>query len=193
MSVSLYCLTCETTGQLYVGIAESVQRRWRQHIYLATKPRCRLHFAIDRFGSSDFSVDELHVYDTREQAEAAEGCVVAILDLCNSGLNTIPGGGTPPSAKGKKQTPEHVARRAASMRGRFVSEETRLRLSKALAGRPRAAPLSPDHVAKLVAANRRRKGVWKRGPFSQEHRDRISASVAAFHRHKNTQELHVGP
>lgn len=66
---------------------------------------------------------------------------------------------------GRKQSAESIAKRAASLMGRIVSDETRERISEAKKGRR----LSAEHVAALMAASKGRK---MSEAFRQKCRDR---------------------
>lgn len=66
---------------------------------------------------------------------------------------------------GRKQSPEEIARRAATLIGRVVTEETRRKISQANRGRPP----SPAAIAASIAAT---KGVKKSEEFRQKCRDR---------------------
>jgi group I intron endonuclease len=61
--------------------------------------------------------------------------------------------------RGRKQSPELIAKRIAGLKGKSKSEEHRKRLSDALIGR-------------------------KIGPFSEEHKRKISEAIKAFHERK---------
>ena len=78
----VYLVTCDTTGDTYVGITvargrayqASMMERWRGHIYHATveNRHCPIHVAIRRYGADNFSHKVLCVVRGKEATHAKE-------------------------------------------------------------------------------------------------------------------------
>jgi hypothetical protein len=89
----LYVITCEPTGQQYVGSTTlKLKDRWWLHIGHTNegedKPAPRLAAAITEHGADCFTIEHLHTYPNTRQARAAEGALIAALDLTGPrGLN----------------------------------------------------------------------------------------------------------
>lgn len=163
----LYCVTCKTTGKLYVGITTSaVSRRWRQHVRASKFLANKFHAAIQQYGAGDFEVDLMFIYPTTESAVEAETSLIDALNLIAEGYNTSPGG-TILSAEsrakmsatktGRKLTPEHRAKIGDATRGIKRSAETKQRMS----------------ISQLTACLSRA----SRGPHSEETRAKMSLAA----------------
>lgn len=74
--------------------------------------------------------------------------------------------------KGRKKSPEHIAKCAASLRGRVIPVAQRAAVSAALKGRPQ----SPEHVAKRAAAITGEKSPMWGKTLSLETRAKISVA-----------------
>lgn len=77
--------------------------------------------------------------------------------------------------KGRVFTEEHKARISASRLGKKLSPEHRAKIGAGLKGKMKGKPLTETHKANLSAS---RKGE-KRGPFSEEHRRKLSERQTA--------------
>lgn len=184
-------VTCRSTGLRYIGItSQSVNKRWRQHVWTATTKRSvnKFHLAIQAYGPDSFEVETLHEYETWQDACYAEVCLISALDLISGGLNSSLGGDRPAitpetrakqsaAKKGKKQTPDHIARRTAGQRGRPRSAEAieKTRLANIGRKRPPNSPetrlrhsiagrgkkRTPEQCARYSAANRKRWARWR--------------------------------
>ena len=176
INCSLYCVTCKTTGRMYVGVTEkSFDHRWGRHVADTRRGSdLKFHRAVRKYGPDDFDGVVLHVYLSREDAYAAEIAMIRELDLISGGYNTSPGGVNPTAgtkrgplspewraklSASKKGVPKppftdaHRAALSAAMTGRVQSQETRDRISSALKGRV----FTPDWLAKMSVGRKGRK------------------------------------
>jgi predicted GIY-YIG superfamily endonuclease len=88
---TLYAITCEPTGRLYVGFARDPDARFRQHMSGRTGPR--VAGAVREHGPDAFTFQVLHTYANPTEAAHAEREVIAHLDLTGpNGMNTGRGG-----------------------------------------------------------------------------------------------------
>ncbi len=115
----IYLATCITSGHQYVGqTIRTIQRRWREHVLDAINMRpnsCSyLHHAIHYHGEHNFLVEPIWECDN-EYLDDWEVKFIEVYDTFNSGYNLTTGG------QGKYE----------------VSDETKRKLSLALAGKTR--------------------------------------------------------
>jgi group I intron endonuclease len=168
----IYEIVNRKDGHRYVGSAQNLYDRWHVHRSALRKSRHhsrRLQSAWNRDGEeifdliviervecvSDLVSREQHwidarrnsheIYNMRMRAESSRGHkhspeFRAAISKRNKGVNRI--------------TPETRKKMAASMKGRVVSQETRLKISIAQKGKPRSRVpknLSPAQRERLVA------------------------------------------
>ena len=191
MAFYVYKITEEATGKVYVGMTKSPKFRWVKHRALGKRagtghPLYDAMYASNRVG---FTFAICREYETREEAWAGEREYVERTQATDPryGFNRDPGGSTGDAKrgrpkpedvrrkisdkhKGKKLTPEHVAKivsaRAAyrpseatkekmrqSALGRVISDEQRKQISATMTGRK----LSEAHKANIGAARIGRK------------------------------------
>jgi group I intron endonuclease len=185
----LYCITCRTTGKMYVGkTVQPMQKRWNGHVSDARRLKNKFVAAIEQYGTEDFECILLHEYKSEAEAYAAEEVLIAALDLTVVGYNTakgiaggFAGGHHTPEArakisaakKGVKRGPHrasHCAAISAANRLRVYTPEILANYSAAQTGKT----MSKAAKEKMSAA---KLGV-KRGPRSIEVREKISAGWA---------------
>lgn len=161
----VYKITNKVNGKLYVGKTGRDHRvRWSQHKDCARNPQkanrgeSYLYNAMRKHGVENFSIEIVDFAETEEETCAKEVEWIAKLDTTNpaKGYNLTYGGEsgkpTPESLarrKGKPCPPEVRAKISASQpnRGKPLSEERRLHLSKLLKGRS----VSPERAAAMKA------------------------------------------
>lgn len=138
----------------------------REHFlchYLLTKmsPEPKLVYALHRMTHSG---DMHQRYRSRLYATARERFGEAIADLHRKRFSRDPGLRQKVSDqfRGKKRSPEAVAKMAAAQKGKTVSAETRAAISKANKGRPnealRGKPKTVEHKQALADAKRGKPG-----------------------------------
>lgn len=166
--IGVYVIEHVATKRMYVGKSVDVARRVRAHFApssAAVEPS-RLHNAISKYGSGEFTSTVLEECATAEEASEREIFWIRTLGTRSpKGFNLTDGGDGTAGLKrpgnnvgrvlsaetrekirigntGKKISPETIAKRSASIRGRVparnlrpVSEATREKLSAAGRGR----------------------------------------------------------
>lgn len=160
--VRLYCVTCRSTGRMYVGITSGeLDKRWRRHAHESTLPVVnKFHAALQQYGPEDFDRVVLFAYPSNPADEDAEAHLIAALNLVETGYNTLPGGGISPmlipeirakaKAAQRNRSPEWRARQSAAHKGKRLSQETKDKIAAAHTGRVR----SPEEIAKSPASRR---------------------------------------
>lgn len=96
MSWTIYVITNTVNGKKYVGqTVQTIQRRWRGHIYKIRTNACRaLAAAILKHGASNFEIHILDVCETRESANTSEIRWIAELGTIAPGGYNLDSGGT---------------------------------------------------------------------------------------------------
>lgn len=99
----VYKITNNTNGKIYIGKTKrTLKLRWQQHCYDAKKPlRCyRLHEDISKFGSDNFTIEQIDEALTDEDANEKEMYWIKFYD-CRfpNGYNVSKGGNNGGSEK----------------------------------------------------------------------------------------------
>ena len=140
----VYRVTNVITGKQYVGICTcKVRRRWRRHVNVAQSGRHgspALHAAIRKYGEEAFQVETLYEGVSWREIQAVErGLIAAYGTMAPNGYNLTCGGegvlglriteaqrlAMSQRAKGRKRSPESLAKLSRSLKGRTISPETR--------------------------------------------------------------------
>lgn len=146
----VYAITCVATGKQYVGITGfSVRRRWRRHCNRAgwDKPRngnCpALHAAIRKYGEDAFTCEPIFAgFDWQATLDAEIALIRVLRTKAPHGYNVTDGG---EGQRGREVSDAERKRLGDISRGKKKSPETLARLSASLKGRT----LSPQHVQTL--------------------------------------------
>jgi group I intron endonuclease len=147
----VYTITCNTTGDTYVGSSRNVYKRWAGHKYKLNRNigAKKLQCAWDKYGSSDFTFRFVEVVADIDRLIAIEQ---SWLWRTNPAFNTAPaaahGGG---GLAGTKLEDEHK-RKITEGLNRYYSKnsptpEAIAKTSAALRGKKKSA----GHVAKIKA------------------------------------------
>lgn len=141
--MKIYCIENMLNGKKYVGITKGeIDRRYKQH-----KEKCKnntkkqhIHSAMNLYGFDNFKVYQLDIAFTKDELIEKEIFWIKKLDSKNNGYNETDGG--------------------EGSYGRKVSEETKLKISKANTGRIQ----TPEEKHKRSLSN---KGIHSRenNPF----------------------------
>jgi len=180
-------------GKSYVGKTKSsIEARKNSHELVAKRgSKLYFHSALRKYGFGAFEWTVLFEEDKERLLDRWEKFYIKRLNtLVPNGYNLSVGGGggvgpsftpemrrliaarTSKQFKGKKQTPETIAKRKAAMMGHIVSEETRRKIALANTGKKH----TPEIIAQISAANIGRIP-WNKGKtLSKEHRFNLSAS-----------------
>lgn len=194
----IYLVEHLDSGKVYIGLTTTpLSVRWRQHVNPGSN--CRLlGYAIKKYGADAFSVTELDIAETKDQLDALEVFYIALFGSQKRarGYNLAPGGESGKASaetrellsrmrKGKKKSPEHLAKIAAALTGKKASPEARAKMSaahKALW----TDPVYRAHVQEASAAPRRtaefRKSVSdtvKRQRSDPVFKAKLAAAIAA--------------
>jgi group I intron endonuclease len=91
--ITLYLVTNTKTGKTYVGVTghKNLRRRFSEHVYVANKKKLNGAFqkALRKYDRSFFTIVPLAIYETREEAFAAE---IAYIKKHNPAYNSTKGG-----------------------------------------------------------------------------------------------------
>jgi len=113
--ITLYLITNRENGKRYVGVTghKNARRRMSEHVYAANKGRLRGAFqkALRKYARTQFTIEAVAVYDTREEAFAAE---VAYIAQHSPEYNSTLGG---EGAKGHTVSAKQRARNSLRHRG----------------------------------------------------------------------------
>lgn len=139
---------------MYVGqTRRTIAERWEEHTKAACgQARCVIHQAIKKHGPQSFTVSQLAVAETEETLNNLERYWIDTLETAQrkTGYNRALGVAAP------RHSDETRAQIGATHRGFKHSEESRQKMSKARKGKTptwlKGKTLSPEHIAKLIAA-----------------------------------------
>src|SRR4249919_819452 len=148
----IYAIERLETGDLYVGSAVNLCRRWRSHLSRLRKGshHCRhLQRAWSLYGEPAFKFYVLERVESKDCLVAREQ---AYLDLFDPEYNSLKVAG---SSLGFKHKPETIAKLVGNKnsKGRIPTPEHRAALS---AAQKKRAPFSAEHIARLSEAGKRR-------------------------------------
>lgn len=133
MFCSIYKITNKINSKVYIGQTwKLIRHRFSGH--KQSKHCIKLYSAIQKYGANNFNIELITFCSTQETADYLESYFISKYDSINTGYN-LKGGGS----HGK------------------TSEETKVKLSKALKGRPainKGVPATPETIAKLSAMRR---------------------------------------
>lgn len=176
MSGKIY-LICKDGEPKYVGFTtQSIEERWVEHVKCAKYgSKFVLHQAIRKYGPNAF------VISLEVEHENEEYCLNELERLTiesygthvdEGGYNMTWGGDTGPSWKGKKHSPEAIAKMSAAKKGKVFSPEHRAKIGAAHKGNKHnlGQNRSPETRAKISAARKGR-------TFSEEHCEKLSQAA----------------
>jgi|SRR5277367_774724 len=199
--MTVYLLTNTANGKVYVGqTIFSPEDRWKTHVWDSTNPSSitlttALHNAIRKYGPSSFSLSTLSTATTLQELDQIEKHYIASYKSfppeLGYGYNMTPGGQggghyTPHTEeakmkvgeanRGRKRTPEEMAKWMKAMKGRVPTPAHRLALSIANKGQipwSKGKTLSEEHrkrISETKLANRERisesaRKVWERPEY----------------------------
>lgn len=108
--------------------------------------------AIKKYGRYKFIRETLHVFTTEHDALSKETEIVNESFIMRSDVyNLVPGGGKPPSHKGKKKTENHKKKIGCSQKGKVISIAQRDKTSTTLTGR-KVGPHSVERKKNIANA-----------------------------------------
>ena len=180
----VYLVTNRANGKKYVGITvKSVSTRFNQHIRNAMHGKgAYFHNAIRKYGPEAFSVQQLMVCDSMDEAKEMEKILIQKhQSFCRQGGYNCTLGGE--GVVGFQPTKEQRERMSEANTGKTHTIETRKKLSAANKGKT----LSVEHRKKISDAARGR-------TLSVEHRKKMSGTMSgrtqsAEHRKKRSESM----
>lgn len=91
----LYEIVNNISGSVYVGITgASLARRWSSHIYrLRTGKKTKLYDAIRSYGLDKFEMSEKATFNSREECEYAEICLISYYKSLGKNIYNMTKGG----------------------------------------------------------------------------------------------------
>lgn len=132
----VYAIRHIESGRAYVGSAVDILARWRAHRHMLTAGKhgnTKLLNAWRKYGSDKFEFQVLELVAARDQLLAREQHWIELLDVVETGFNIAPFAGAP--TRGRRLTPEHIAKVIAARSGYSPSAETREKIAAAHRGR----------------------------------------------------------
>lgn len=191
MATGIYAIVHMESGRCYVGQSVCISKRWSRHrgdLRRGKHSSRHLQNCWDKYGEGAFEFLILEECEQRNLTEREKSW----LESLDSPFNTFPAIDTPLAArrtaefrararanqlgktsgmKGRKHTPEALAKMSAAHKGHIKTPETCAKLSASLKG----VKKTPEHAAKIGAAkvgNKYNLGIVR----SPEFREKVSAS-----------------
>lgn len=149
----VYKIINNVNNKIYIGITSgSICKRWSRHLEKAKSgSMCAIHGAIRKYGEDAFSILEIARADNWDSlCELEKGFIAGCDCMVHNGYNMTMGGegayGCYPSEEARKKMSLAHQNRSP------LSEEARLKISKAIKGRV----LSEEHKKKISDSNKGR-------------------------------------
>lgn len=127
----LYKIENIINGNLYIG--KTINPTQRKYKHFTNADNIHLRNSINKYGKKSFTFEIFESYESEDEAYQAELYWISYLREQGAVLYNISDGGKGGSS-GIKQTPEQIEKRISGLRGRIVSEETRLKISESKRG-----------------------------------------------------------
>lgn len=162
-------------NKFYIGKTSSLERRWSNH---STHPFCdktknecpKLYNAIRKYGISNFKLEVLFSFDVENEALLKEESLIKELNSIENGYNISPGGQGFKSGKDHPQFGKPIdliikEKISTSLKGHFVSEESKMKASNSLLGKGLGESNSNSKISNLDALEIKR--LYLSGDFTQ--------------------------
>lgn len=162
----IYQITNKANGYIYIGVRQSNVPPEDDTNYMGSGTRIK--YAISKYGKQQFEKTIISLHETRESALAAESTMVNFDFVQRLDTYNLKVGGE-----------------GGSVKGRFVSEETRQKLSAIKKGKP-MPPFSEEHRRKLSIANKGTPKPARSKTMSDEHKQKISVAKKGRHLSEET-------
>lgn len=168
MTSGIYKITHVASGKFYVGSAVNLRERWKTHrnrLNRGEHHNPHLQLAWRKYGAAAFDFHVVELVE-RQNLIAREQFWLDALSACRRGYNVAPTAGSRlglahsletrrkigDRQRGRKMSPEAVARSAAARVGYTASAATRAKISAAGKGRPKSEGMRQKLSASLKAA-----------------------------------------
>jgi group I intron endonuclease len=146
MQCGVYCITNTANGRLYIGSAQDIKKRWKEHLWRfhkGTHSNRHLQFAWNKYGESCFVLHILELVP-RQHLLMAEQKWFTVTGCCDPEVGY------------------NISKYAdAPMRGRKASLETLTKLSQAKLGRPKPPGFGALISKRLTGIKRSKKTIEK--------------------------------
>lgn len=179
MNSGVYIITNTINGKQYVGQSTGIRKRFTRHKRAARTKMVRecfyLHNSIAKHGVENFKFEVLLYADDREYMNLMEQrCITGYNTMSPAGYNLDTGGGV--SRTVAESTREKMRNRVAWNKGVPLSEEVKLKMSIAMAGRPSPQKGKPRTAAQKLKQSMAMKGrtAWNKGkPMAEAQRVKL--------------------
>lgn len=165
----IYLIRNLVNGKIYVGQTVRTLKQ-RLYFHFADSRRYhgggpRLHRAIRKYGSNNFTIELLATATTAEEMNTLECLWIANLQSTKPaiGYNCTPGGDRPPSTIGRKWSARVRARMRKAAIKRGISPATRQKMAAGIRGKKQTAAANAKRSAALNA-------YWKNNPAARAQR-----------------------
>jgi len=189
MNTGIYCIENIINKKKYVGKAEDIEDRWKEHRYLLNKKKHinkHLENSWYKYGMENFIFYIIEICESEKLSER-ERFYIFYFDAKNNGYNLTDGGQgilgyrhTEKSklkmsinSKGKTKSEEHRKKISEVNKGKHLSEETKQKMSASTKGRV-GKPLSEETKQKISKALTGKNNANYGVPRSEEVKEKIS-------------------
>ena len=117
--ISIYKITHKETGKCYIGQAQDVEKRWKNHCSQSSGCK-KLKNAIKKYGKDAFDFKVLFECDP-EHADALETQCICWYGSVKNGYNICPQGG---STRGRKHSAETKKKMSSARKGKRTGEKS---------------------------------------------------------------------
>lgn len=131
----IYKITNTVNSKAYVGYSSNVSKRWKDHKNGYGSEL--VYSAIQKYGLDNFTFEVI----AEDTVDNEDKYIQEHNTMAPNGYNLVEGGGLPPSQKGRKASPEKLAKREATLLERYGqlgvprTEEWCKNLSKSKSGK----------------------------------------------------------
>lgn len=129
----IYKITNNINGKVYIGqTTVSIAKRWKGHCKPCMVNRSSLSRSIQKYGKENFKIEEIDGANSQAELNYKEWLYVYKFNSLNrnKGYNIREGGGN--TGRLSSNTKIKIGEKA---KGRFVSEETKIKMSKSRIGK----------------------------------------------------------
>lgn len=161
----IYCIENTANGKKYIGQAVDIKSRWRTHkceLRLGKHVNKHLQRAWKKYGESSFKFSVIEIAPV-EKLDSLEIAWIKNLNTFKDGYNLTPGGGGQTGRFLTDEQKKHLSEINMGDKnpnyGLKRSEETRKRMSEAMAGRKKG-PMPYSHKHAISVGNKGKKRPW---------------------------------
>src|SRR5271165_5090577 len=136
----IYKITNLINNKLYIGYTKNLEKRWKQHLHIAsTKKKDLYHYihkSINKYGSNNFIIEQIEECESKQIAIEREKYWIAYFKSTNQsiGYNLTFGGEGSSGLKWTEESKKKVRGENNPRFGKPLSNETKEKLSKIFSG-----------------------------------------------------------